>query len=499
MNFLFTITDSYAPFCGVTMQSIVDNNPDLELNFYIVCPDISEVNKRRLSWEGYVELPQNVNVFFIELGPSDIDLLNEVGKNLRSTHNTSFLLRLLAERLLPENIHKILYMDVDVVVDSSLRELDNYEFADYIGAAVVKDVVRESDYSRLKIDRALHKYFNAGIMLINLDYWRIHSVGRRCLDMLCNNTSISFMPDQDALNVVLEGKVDYLHPRYNCLLLFYMRDEFLVNRVEKDDLGQVREAAETPAIIHYVFQNKPWFRSGYLPKKELWYKYLANSAWANYRPVWRGGVKGMIKYYSKTFALNLGLICGFDIRPDIFRKRRYRHIQWVFLMIYYCIAQWMPNFDSRFFGRVSNKIRVFCVRRLFDYVGSNVNIGRRARFGTGDFIRIGNNSNLGAFCHVPNNIKIGDNVMMGPHNFFFGSFTHDVSDVTKPMIQQGLVRLPGNTVVNDDVWIGQDCIFMPNVEIGSHSIIGARTVVTKSVPEGVVFAGNPGCVKKFRK
>ncbi|MDE5733710.1 MAG: sugar O-acetyltransferase, partial [Duncaniella sp.] len=54
-------------------------------------------------------------------------------------------------------------------------------------------------------------------------------------------------------------------------------------------------------------------------------------------------------------------------------------------------------------------------------------------------------------------------------------------------------------VVNDDVWIGQDCIFMPNVEIGSHSIIGARTVVTKSVPEGVVFAGNPGCIKKYRK
>lgn len=48
MNFLFTITDSYAPFCGVTMQSIIENNQDKELNFYILCPDISDINKMRL-------------------------------------------------------------------------------------------------------------------------------------------------------------------------------------------------------------------------------------------------------------------------------------------------------------------------------------------------------------------------------------------------------------------------------------------------------------------
>lgn len=51
MNFLFTITDSYAPFCGVTMQSIIENNQDKELNFYIVCPDISDINKMRLGGE----------------------------------------------------------------------------------------------------------------------------------------------------------------------------------------------------------------------------------------------------------------------------------------------------------------------------------------------------------------------------------------------------------------------------------------------------------------
>lgn len=435
---------------------------------------------------------------FLRLSPDDTKLLLEVGTHLRTSHNTSFLLRLFAEKVLPENIDKILYMDVDVIVDSNLEELDRYEFSDNIGAAVVKDVFRETDYTRLNINKRSHSYFNSGVMLINLDYWRRYEVGSKCLKKLCRDRNISFMPDQDALNVVLEGKVDYLHPRYNCLILFYMRDEFLKNRVAYEDIMLVKEATQAPAIVHYVFQNKPWFKGGYLPKKELWYKYLSLTEWSDYRPKFRGGIKGATKYYCKNFVISFCLWCGIDIKPDMFRKRRFKHIQFIFLAIYYGFAQWLPNFDSKILGRLGNRIRVICVRHLFDYVGANVNIGRRTRFGKGENIRIGNNSNLGAYCQIPSNISIGDNVMMGPNEFFFGSFTHKTSDSSVPMIRQGLVRLSGHTVINDDVWIGQDCLIMPNIEIGAHSIIGARTVVTKNIPKGVVFAGNPGCVKKIR-
>ncbi len=48
MNIFFTITDSYVPFCGVTITSIVDNNPDMPLDFYICCPDLSPSNKDKL-------------------------------------------------------------------------------------------------------------------------------------------------------------------------------------------------------------------------------------------------------------------------------------------------------------------------------------------------------------------------------------------------------------------------------------------------------------------
>lgn len=498
MNFLMTVTDSYVPYLGVTITSIIENNRHMELSFYIICPDLSVCNKSKLGGVINCKSASNVSIHFLELKSEHRVLLEEVGKHLRSVHNTSFLLRLLSEQLLPSNLNTILYMDVDVVVSSDLKELDNYVFHDNIGAAVVKDVVRTTDYQRLKINPNEHIYFNSGVMLINLPYWRENSIGQKCLKKLCENTDVSFMPDQDALNIILKGKVDYLHPKYNCLMLFFMRDEFLKSRIQADELKQVKEAIENPAIIHYVFLNKPWFKGGFLPKKELWLNYLSLTPWADLKLKWRNGYKGMLNHYGKQIIENIPPFFGFELRPNLFKKKQYNHIRFLFLLLYYGFAQWLPNFDSRLLGKFSNRIRIACVRRLFDFVGKDVNIGRRVKFGHGKNIRIGDRSNFGANCRVPSNIVIGDNVMMGPDCFFFGSFSHKTSDTSIPMIEQGIELLPGHTSIHDDIWIGQECLFMPNVEIKSHSIIGARTIVTKNVPQGVVFAGNPGKIRKHR-
>ena len=99
-------------------------------------------------------------------------------------------------------------------------------------------------------------------------------------------------------------------------------------------------------------------------------------------------------------------------------RKRNKFLESVSLILYYGFAYWLPNFDSRFIGKTSNAIRVWCVKNIFEYVGKGVNIGRKARFGNGRNIYIGTRSNIGAYCQVPSNIIIGNNVMMGPRNFF---------------------------------------------------------------------------------
>ena len=500
MNILIAISNSYIPYAAVMLQSLADSNPNLCFNVYIICPDVTAGNLEKLHKQfnnlittGQIfihcpQIPQQIQDEIKDISPYIIEKLN-----------TSFILRLFAPRILPENIDQILYLDVDTVISSSLNELATMKLDEETALAAVKDLVRFDDYSRLGIDGNKHTYFNSGVMLLNMAYWRKHNIGDKCLQQLVKHSTLYKFPDQDALNVVCEGKTAYLHPKYNCLLFFYARKEFLKARVRTEEYDRVLEAIEQPAIIHYVFVNKPWYKGEELPKRELWLDALQKTEWKNTPLRYRNGTKGRFRQVLKDFANRALPFIGIPYQGSIFTKHRYKHIEILALAIYYGFAYWLPNFDSRFFGKISNTIRVWCVKNIFEHVGKGVNIGRKARFGNGRNIYIGTRSNIGAYCQVPSNIVIGDNVMMGPHNFFFGGFTHDISDHTKPMIDQGFKFLNGRTEIGDDVWIGRECLFMPCKKIGSHSVVGARSVVTKDVPEYVIVGGNPAKVIKERK
>lgn len=496
MNVLITISNSYVPYTAVLLRSMNDANPDLTFDVYIICPDITDDSKVKLRIECQ---GGGINIFFPEIYDSIKKDIDRMTPYLVASLNTSFILRLYASDILPDTVHQILYLDVDTVVSASLKELETIVLDDNTALAAVKDLVRYDDYGRLDIDKTRHTYFNSGVMLLNLDYWRKHDVGGKCLELLVKYSTLYKMPDQDALNVVCQGRVKYLHPRYNCLIFFFARREFLKARIQEDEFNNVLDAAKSPAIIHYVFTNKPWFKGGYLPKRELWLSALSKTEWKDMPIKYKNGFKGQLKVFCKNILSYTLPLFGFNLKSEIFYKRRYKHIEYLALLFYYGFAYWMPNFDSRFFGKFFNAIRILCVKNIFDYVGSKVNIGRKAKFGNGKNIWIGSRSNIGANCQVPNNIIIGNNVMMGPDNFFFGGFTHNISDTTIPMIDQGFKFIDGRTEICDDVWIGRECLFMPCLKVGSHSVVGARSVVTKDVPRAVIVAGNPAKIVKERK
>ena len=315
-----TVSDSYIPFCGISLESMIDNNKDLDIHAYIVCPDLSEESRNRMKM--LESKSKNLFLSFLDLTPDMIKTLEEASLRMNKGHNYIFLLRLLIEQLMPTCETRALYIDADTIIANKLNELDDYKFSDNIGAAVVKDAIRPNDYDRLGIDIKKHIYFNAGVMLINLDYWRKNKVGERCLKIIQENPATAFLLDQDALNIVLEGHVEYLHPRYNCLTLFCMRDEFLKNRIQKEEICRIKEAIESPAIIHYVFVYKPWFKGGYLPMREIWDQYHITSIWSDYKPRYRGGYKGMIKHYLKKFLIQFSEVTGIIILPNIFYTKK---------------------------------------------------------------------------------------------------------------------------------------------------------------------------------
>lgn len=82
-------------------------------------------------------------------------------------------------------------------------------------------------------------------------------------------------------------------------------------------------------------------------------------------------------------------------------------------------------------------------------------------------------------------VKIGNNVTLSHCSIL----THDAS--TERLI--GYTKI-GKVTIEDNVFVGMNSIILPNVNIGENSIIGAGTVITKSIPSNVVVAGNPAKV-----
>ena len=173
-------------------------------------------------------------------------------------------------------------------------------------------------------------------------------------------------------------------------------------------------------------------------------------------------------------------------------------IRRVFLFIYYAFAQFLPGSYMPIIGWISNYIRIYCVKRIFKKCGKISTIDRRAYFGNGANIEIGDFSGIGAKCVIPNNTIIGKYVMMAPEIHIVQN-NHNYNELTKPMCFQGSPKVVPQTVIEDNVWLGIRSILTPGHRIGEGSIIAAGAVVTKDVESYSIVGGNPAKLIKKRK
>lgn len=165
------------------------------------------------------------------------------------------------------------------------------------------------------------------------------------------------------------------------------------------------------------------------------------------------------------------------------------------LFSYYGFAAHLPASSTRY-TRWCRTFRRAIVSRLLGQSGDNINVEKGAQFGTGAKISLGTNSGIGVNCKLMGKVTIGNNVMMGPEVVFITT-THDHARTDIPMFEQGATQ-EQPIHVGDDVWIGMRCTILPGVRIGNGVIVGAGSVVTKSVPDYVVVAGNPARVIRKR-
>lgn len=115
---------------------------------------------------------------------------------------------------------------------------------------------------------------------------------------------------------------------------------------------------------------------------------------------------------------------------------------------------------------------------LFDFIGDKLLIGNFCAIASGvKFIMNGGNHETTPISSYPFQI--------------FGNGWERIADTVA-------YPFKGNTVVENDVWIGAEAVIMPGVRVGNGAIVATKAVVTKDVPDYAVVAGNPAVVVKKR-
>lgn len=296
IHILLSITDSYIPYCAVTIVSIFENNINEKFCIHIICNDLTSQNKSKLE-QLFNRYNQNLNLILTK--PSIIQKITNIKNKIPSKYHISIFYRLFIADLLPQNIERIIYMDSDLIVTGNILPLWETEMDNHTMLCAVHDYVRIDDYYRLDIPIKEHTYFNSGVLLINLNYWRQHYIGTQCMNYIHKFPNRLIFPDQDILNVISIGKFKQLHPKYNTMSFLFAEKEYITKCVWNYDIDAVIEAIKSPIIVHFAGE-KPWYKGSYLPYREQWEYYLHLTEWKNtkikYKRGWIGWIRLKLKY-----------------------------------------------------------------------------------------------------------------------------------------------------------------------------------------------------------
>ena len=266
---VFATDENYIQHLSVALASLLINNDDSKFDIYIVCSGMSEENFEKLQSIG--------NKYQTIL--KQIVVNDEVFDTLVTNHHftKANYYRLLIPNFIQED--KVLYLDADIVVNGSVKNLFSIDFEGKYIAAVLNPGFHRHRELKMSLDA---EYFNSGVMLINNKLWKTNSITDKVIKFVDDNQSVIQFVDQCGLNAIINGNWINLPLKFNQQAVIF-GDDFKekYNCFSNDEL---KEAKENPVIIHYTGSSKPWhFRNNH-QYKNLYWKYLKMTPFKRYIP-----------------------------------------------------------------------------------------------------------------------------------------------------------------------------------------------------------------------
>lgn len=235
----FAIDDAYTPYLAVALQSLIENaSKKYKYLIKILHTNVQEEHMKQIKkYES-----ENVSIEFVDLSYYIEKVRDKLYTRDYYTNTTYF--RLFLPELYPQ-YDKVLYLDSDIIVVGDISELYNTDMGTNLVAAAPDDIIQNSkvfqDYAELVVGVAKYQhYFNAGVLLMNLDELRKFKFQEKFIYLL-GTVKFSVAQDQDYLNRLCKGRVKLVSHDWDVM-------PYVNNETKPEDIK----------IIHYNFAYKPW-------------------------------------------------------------------------------------------------------------------------------------------------------------------------------------------------------------------------------------------------
>ena len=286
LNVVFSSDNNYAQHMGVVIYSLLKFNSDFsEINLFIIDNNILEDNKKRLTQ--VASKFDNAAIVWIPFERWKEKLKVQMDY---WTISISAYARLFVGSMLGESVERVLYLDCDMLIQRSLKELWKTSLDEYVVAAV-QDAVGDATKSGVGLS-ADERYFNSGMLLINLRKWRELGIEQKCLKFIKEKDGNVLHHDQGVLNGVLKGKWFRLPIENNLMTINYIFDRERLISWSGEHAGfysakEISKAIESPVILHYTpsFTSRPWCKGCVHPLRNLYWRYLSETPWHGEKPV----------------------------------------------------------------------------------------------------------------------------------------------------------------------------------------------------------------------
>lgn len=252
----FGIDAAFARPLGVTITSIIVNNPQTEIIFHVFASTINEEDLQRLHM--LESKYDNIKLLIYRIDDSAIAMLPT-----QFSYSLATYFRLMMPIILP-GLKNLLYLDADIICLQNLNGLFGIDMSDSL-ATVIQDVDRVAEEKSRELELKYKKYFNAGVMCINITKWNEARISEQAIEILASSPGKYSLLDQDVLNILMDGKVKWLPRQFN----------FMPPKKETPalDLSDV-------ILLHCANIPKPWKEACNSVTQQYFLHYQEVSPWA---------------------------------------------------------------------------------------------------------------------------------------------------------------------------------------------------------------------------